>query len=181
MTRIVRPDVRFHSSWAETTASLEGESDGSGDWHRRAEDQGDLSVPALARWVEELLAERTAPGSGRVPSEYYWITDAADDSSDDGEVIGFLALRTELNDFLLRTGGHVGYSIRPDRRRRGHASRALALGVRRAADLGIDRVLVTCDEDNLGSARTIEANAGVLENVQDGKRRYWIDAAKPRA
>jgi predicted acetyltransferase len=64
--------------------------------------------------------------------------------------------------------------VRPSRRRQGHARRALALGVRRAGELGIERVLVTCDDDNAGSRRTIERCGGVLEDVRGDKRRYWI-------
>ena len=44
----------------------------------------------------------------------------------------------------------------------------------RAKALGLDRVLVTCDEDNDGSRRTIERNGGVYEDSRKGKRRYWI-------
>jgi predicted acetyltransferase len=45
-----------------------------------------------------------------------------------------------------------------------------------APSLGVDRVLVTCDEDNLASARTIERGGGVYEDTRNGKRRYWIAA-----
>jgi predicted acetyltransferase len=96
------------------------------------------------------------------------------DDEEPGEIIGFLHLRHELNDYLLEEGGHIGYSVRPARRREGHAGRALALGVRRAADLGVDRVLVTCDVDNDASRRTIERNDGALEDTRGNKRRYWI-------
>ena len=104
-----------------------------------------------------------------MPCEFYWITDGAEE-----DVVGFLALRTRLNDWLFNEGGHIGYSVRPSRRREGHASRALGLAVRRAAELGIDSALVTCDEDNIASARTIEHNGGVYEDSRNGKRRYWV-------
>ena len=104
-------------------------------------------------------------------SDYYWITD---DMGGNEEVVGFLGLRHELNAWLLEEGGHIGYSVRPSRRREGHASRALTLAVRRAAALGIEQALVTCDEDNEASARTIERNGGVYEDTRQGKRRYWI-------
>ena len=108
----------------------------------------------------------------RVHCDYYWITDGA---GADEEVVGFLALRHALTAWLLEEGGHIGYSVRPSRRGQGHASRALGLAVRRAAELGLDRVLLTCDEDNLASARTIERNGGVYEDTRNGKRRYWIE------
>jgi predicted acetyltransferase len=78
---------------------------------------------------------------------------------------------------------HIGYAIVPEFRRRGFATEILRQAVGVARDkLGIKRILVTCDDDNIGSIRTIEKNGGVLENVVSGpdlsipKRRYWIDA-----
>jgi predicted acetyltransferase len=97
-------------------------------------------------------------------------------------IVGRVSIRHRLNDVLLRVGGHIGYVVVPEFRRRGHATAILRWAVRFAQDqLGLDRVLVTCDDDNVGSIRTIEKNGGVLENVVSGpdldkpKRRYWID------
>ena len=181
MTELVRPDVRLHSSWAETITEFGSETlHGSGVWHG---DGGplDLTEDGCAAFVAMLRPyadPATRLSDDRVHCDYLWIADG-------DEVVGFLALRHRLNAWLLEEGGHIGYSVRPSRRREGHASRALALAVRRAAELGIDRVLVTCDEDNVGSARTIEANRGAYEDTRNGKRRYWIDAglsgARPAA
>jgi predicted acetyltransferase len=86
-----------------------------------------------------------------------------------------------------RTGSlrHIGYAIVPEFRRRGFATEILRQAVGIARDkLEIKRILVTCDDDNIGSIRTIEKNGGVLENVVSGpdlsipKRRYWIDAGR---
>jgi predicted acetyltransferase len=90
----------------------------------------------------------------------------------DGVVVGRCAIRTELDDFHRVLGGHVGYAVRPRFRGRGYATEMLR-------ERGVDRVLVTCDDDNLASAKVIEANGGVLEGVVPGvadvpKRRYWI-------
>lgn len=97
-------------------------------------------------------------------------------------IVGRLSIRHQLTDGLLRVGGHIGYVVVPEFRRRGYATEMLRQGIGIArARLGLARVLVTCDEDNVGSIRAIERNGGVLESVvvEPGgasvKRRYWID------
>lgn len=100
-----------------------------------------------------------------------------------GHIVGRVSIRHELNDALRRVGGHVGYGVRPAWRRRGYATELLRRGLAICVDLGLEDVLVTCDDDNVGSAAVIERCGGVLENVVrdpggDGtlKRRYWIHA-----
>ena len=92
----------------------------------------------------------------------------------DDTVVGRVSLRHELTPWLLEVGGHIGYAVRPSARRRGYATAALARVLPVAADLGIDPALVTCDEDNIGSRKAIEANGGVLEDVRNGKLRFWV-------
>lgn len=96
-------------------------------------------------------------------------------------IVGRVSIRHSLNAFLEKIGGHIGYVVVPEFRRRGYATEILrqALQIARTR-LGLRRALVTCDDDNVGSSRTIEKNGGVLENVITGpnlekaKRRYWI-------
>jgi predicted acetyltransferase len=96
------------------------------------------------------------------------------------ELVGMLAIRHELNDFLLRIGGHIGYGVLPPHRGHGYAAEMLRQGLVVARGLGIERALVTCDDNNPASARTIERCGGVYENSTDmgagkpPKRRYWI-------
>ena len=97
-------------------------------------------------------------------------------------IVGRASIRHSLNAFLERVGGHIGYVVVPEFRRLGYATAMLRLSVQIARDkLGIGRILVTCDDDNIGSVRTIEKNGGVLENIVSGpdlqkpKRRYWIE------
>lgn len=149
------------------------EMHGSGYWN--------LAEPPVATEagcaIFVAMTEETAaadPRGTRVASSYFWIT--ANDGSDDDEVVGFLSLRHTLNDFLFNEGGHIGYAIKPSARRRGHASAALAAGLRAASGLGIDPVLVTCDVDNEWSRRTIETNGGVFEDERRGKLRFWVPA-----
>ncbi|MGZ5367086.1 GNAT family N-acetyltransferase [Aeromicrobium sp.] len=99
----------------------------------------------------------------------------------DGTLVGRTSIRHELNDFLLHYGGHIGYAVIPDQRRRGHATEILRQSIEIAHAIGVERVLVTCDEVNIGSVRAIEACGGRLENVVPlppddvPRRRYWID------
>jgi predicted acetyltransferase len=96
-------------------------------------------------------------------------------------IVGRVSIRHSLNTALERVGGHIGYVVVPEFRRRGYATEMLRQSIEIArSTLGIDRILVTCDDDNVGSMKTIEKNGGVLENVVTGadlakpKRRYWI-------
>ncbi|MHA7306235.1 GNAT family N-acetyltransferase [Arthrobacter sp. TMN-49] len=170
MATLITPDTKYHSSWLESALEFEGaHRDGGGceDWSLE-----DLQEPAaFGRFVDELLAyarPETPRKPGYVPCTYLWIVD--------GEaVLGSLAIRHELNDFLLNEGGHIGYSVRPSARRRGHAAKALEDALPVAHELKISRVLVTCDEDNAGSRATIGKNGGIYEDSRNGKRRYWIN------
>jgi len=97
-----------------------------------------------------------------------------------GELVGRVSVRHELNEFLANFGGHIGYGVRPAHRRRGYGGEILRQALIIARAVGIDRVLLTCDDDNGPSARVIERHGGVLEDVRPdpsgpAKRRYWID------
>jgi predicted acetyltransferase len=98
----------------------------------------------------------------------------------DGEIVGRVSIRYALNEALAQKGGHVGYGVRPAFRRRGFASEILRQSVQRIRAAGTERLLVVCDDDNVGSASVIERCRGVLESVvtpNDGSapyRRYWI-------
>lgn len=105
--------------------------------------------------------------SGYVPQTMYWLYV-------DNNPVGIGKLRHYLNDGLLVTGGHIGYTIMPSERGKGYGKLILAELLKKARDAGIDRALLTCNINNIPSRKVIEDNGGKLENVLDGKCRYWI-------
>lgn len=121
----------------------------------------------------EVLSAQPAPQSGLVPDTTLFCLD-----KDRNIFVGAVNIRHYLNDGLLRTGGHIGDGIRPSERRKGYATAMIALALEECRRLGIRRVLMCCDRDNIGSAKSIIRNGGVLENEveEDGHitQRYWI-------
>jgi predicted acetyltransferase len=102
----------------------------------------------------------------------------------DGEIVGRVSIRHELNDYLEQLGDHIGYAVRPAYRGRGYATAILGESLRIARALGLARVLLMCDDANTASLRTIESCGGVLERVDASgdaapTRRYWIDLTEP--
>jgi predicted acetyltransferase len=84
-------------------------------------------------------------------------------------IVGRVSIRHSLNPYLERFGGHIGYAVVPQYRRQGYATEILRQSLQIAREkLGLKRVLVTCDDDNVGSIKTIERNGGVLENIVTG-------------
>ena len=170
MIELRRPDVGLHREWLDfmdrysaEPAHIPGASVDA--------DLGALADPgAFAAWVQRLLDAEGGQGvrDGWVAASARWVVR-------NGEIVGVIALRHELNDHLLHVeGGHIGYAVAPHARRQGVASEALRLALLDAAGMGINPVLVTCDDDNVASAGVIEKAGGVLEDVRDGTRRYWI-------
>jgi len=180
MTSLHRPDVALAASWAETIGEFHAAGEqhihGAGLWDLETFDVTEAGCRVVVGHLLPQADESVELSDDRVPCTFFWITD---DHGDGPEVVGFLALRHRLNAWLLEEGGHIGYGVRPSRRSQGHATRALALAVTAAAGLGLERVLVTCDEDNVGSRRTIERCGGAYEDSRNGKRRYWIATSRP--
>ena len=114
------------------------------------------------------------PAGGQVPDSVFFLLDEERD-----RLLGAVNIRHYLNEYLLKEGGHIGDGIRPSERRKGYATEMIRLALIECRKLGIDRVLMTCDKDNVGSAKSIIKNGGVLENEfvnSEGviEQRYWL-------
>lgn len=110
---------------------------------------------------------------GFVPATLYFLVDETE------RIYGALHFRQELNEYLLKTGGHIGYGIRPSERKKGYASEMLSSALQIGKQHNFEKVLITCNKDNIASAKTIVKNGGILENevYEDGEitQRYWIN------
>ena len=135
-------------------------------------------VGSYAEWIDFENRLKKAYGEGYVASEVFLAVRVPDN-----KVVGIIDYRHPLTPFLLQYGGNIGYSILPSERRKGYASEMLALLLPVCRDFGEEKVLLTCDGDNVASRRTIEKNGGVLENEVAADtafsacgviRRYWI-------
>ena len=126
----------------------------------------------FARYRDDL--EVKDAGDGLVPDSTFFCLDEERDM-----IVGAVNIRHYLNEGLLRNGGHIGDGVRPSERRKGIATKMIALALEECKKLGIEKVLMVCDRDNIGSAKSIRNNGGVLENEieVDGvqEQRYWID------
>jgi predicted acetyltransferase len=97
----------------------------------------------------------------------------------DGSLVGRVSIRFALNEYLAMYGGHIGYAVIEEHRRKGYATEMLRQAVRLERDNGISPVLLTCDDDNIASAIVIERCGGTLEAVGPDEigvlfRRYWV-------
>ena len=118
--------------------------------------------------------ERKEPDCGAVPDSTFFCLD-----EERNIIVGAVNIRHYLNESLLLNGGHIGDGVRPSERRKGIATKMIALALEECKKLGIAKVLMVCDKDNVGSAKSIQKNGGVLENEVEvdgvAEQRYWIE------
>ena len=124
-------------------------------------------------YLEKL--ELKEPKDGKVPDSVFFLLD-----EERNILLGAVNIRHYLNDYLLKYAGHTGDGIRPSERTKGYATEMIRLALVECKKLGINKVLMVCDKDNIASAKTIIKNGGILENEfinDNGKieQRYWID------
>ncbi len=120
------------------------------------------------------LANEDQGEPGHVPATTLFCLDVDRDI-----FVGAVNIRHYLTEALLLNGGHIGDGIRPSERRKGYATEMIGLALEECRQLGINKVLMVCDRNNIGSAKSIMNNGGILENEieVDGilEQRYWIE------
>lgn len=131
-----------HSSQINGTGSL--------DWY--------LENSTYEEWLQKLVSYMDIANvpTGKVPGLTYFCVH-------DGNIVGMVNLRLALNEHLRTEGGHIGYSVRPTERNKGYATQILQAALEVYGVLGIHNVIITCDKDNIASARVIQKCGGVLD------------------
>lgn len=140
----------------------------------------DRYVDNYEAWLEKLEEDYTRiPNEEKVPARTYFLV-----RDSDNKIVGMINIRLALNEKLRNYGGNIGYSIRPTERRKGYNKINLYLALKVCQEYGLKEVLLDCDKDNLGSAKTMQALGGVMireyyneqydEEIQD----YIIDVDK---
>lgn len=179
MPELVPPDARYRTSFAAAMAEFAAEGRGGpNDFsvagrYLREQSNAWASEEGFETFCAAIRAQRleeTPRPAGIVPDTELWYVEG-------DEYLGRIGIRHRLTPRLLEMGGHIGYDVRPSARRRGHATAMLREALRVAHGLGIERALVTCTVDNVGSRTVIERNGGVLEDERRGVLRFWVPTA----
>ena len=168
---LLKPDLTHKADIAafrQEMLDAESSFDGTGPLKR---------MDDIAAWLEynrKLESKETVPSNWVVSEQFVYMRQS------DRKIVGMIQFRHEFNEFLEKYGGHIGYSVRPSERRKGYAKRMLADCLKVCKAFGLEKVLVTCIQDNEGSKRTILANGGVYESTVFCEshgvtlERYWI-------
>ena len=166
--RLIEPGVEWEAEYRAMAEEFRAEGE-----QKRYEEP----IDDFAAYVRRLDEQSRGIGlaEGIVPSTTYWLV------RHDGAMLGMSNLRHRLTPKIEDWGGHIGYAIRPSERRKGYGTQILALVLDKARELGLGRVLVTCDTKNTASTRIIQKHGGMLAsesyspNAERVTSRYWID------
>lgn len=164
---LVRPGIKYRKSFLSAVAEMQSEE----KWQDKSLSEIEKDFEGYIKKFEDEEKGINLP-EGYVPHTRLWLVEG-------GEFIGQIDIRHTLNENLMNIGGHIGYTVRPSKRKMGYGTKMLEMALPIAKDLGIDRVLVTCNDNNVGSAKIIEKNGGILKNKVEHegrlKRRYWVN------
>ena len=169
--KLVKPSIEFKDSFMEGLVECAKESNEQ-SWVYLHESETCLAKQDFHAYVQKLKDYEFTPSEFFVRGVTFW-------AIINNEVVGRLGLRLELNEGLEKFGGHIGYITRPSFRKRGIASKMLALALETDYAKEIGKVLLTCDLGNEASEKTIVKSGGVFHDVvelenRNNKKRFWI-------
>ena len=131
-------------------------------------------------WLDDVLNMRDskyATSLGFVPGYTYFCI-----REEDNKIVGMVNIRYDLTEEMLKFVGHIGYGVRPSERQKGYAKIQLYLALQKAYELNLLDVMISCEESNIASDKTIKALGGVFERneIKDDKilNIYWINTVK---
>jgi predicted acetyltransferase len=129
-------------------------------------------------WINSVTECNKISNEGKAPSSTYIAV-----SESENKVVGIIELRHHINTPVLSLwGGHIGYTVRPSERRKGIATKMLNLVLQKAKEININRLLLVCDANNIGSEKTILKNCGIFEKAiiidECEMKRYWINLSE---
>ena len=170
--RLVKPDSSYETdirAFREEMIGANSSIDGAGPLKRME------NVSEWLAFTRALENIQTVPSNWVVSEQFLYVRES------DHRIVGMIQFRHELNDFLEKYGGHIGYSVRPSERRKGYAKAMLSDCLQIIRTYGLQKALISCTPENEGSRRTILANGGVYESTvyyaADNVflERYWIN------
>lgn len=135
--------------------------------------------PGYSEWLDRVNDLRKLPAS----EEQTQATTFFAVRKGDGRIVGTIQVRHRLTGELCRSGGNIGYGVRPDERGKGYAAQMLTLALDFCREIGLERVLLDCRADNTASERTIRKCGGIPAGEaqvpdENGRaeriRRFWI-------
>ncbi len=169
--KLIKPDISYIdgiTSFRQEMLDANSSMDGTGPLRR---------MDNIVEWLvfnQKLENKDTVPENWVSTEQYIYVRER------DNKIIGMIQFRHYFNDYIEKYAGHIGYSIRPDERRRGYAKKMLSDCLQLCKDHGLENVLISCVTGNEGSKRTIIANGGIYENTVFCEaddvylERYWI-------
>jgi predicted acetyltransferase len=159
--RLLRPTIKYKRSFQNALREFAEEGSKEGN------------ISNVEKYIKESRQHSKGVNlpKGYVSETVYWLID-------DNQFVGRVGIRHYLSSDLKKLGGHIGYAIRPSKRKKGYGTQILKLALLKAKKLGIKKLLITCDENNIASRKIIESNGGKFKDKlrrEDGiTRRYWI-------
>jgi predicted acetyltransferase len=160
MIHLELPNSRFKETYLKAVKEFQEKgSDNESTDHYLKQDFNQLENN-FEEFVDNLIMKHKGINipENRVPSTEFWIIDEKEN------YCGRVSLRHKLNEALSEYGGHIGYDIVPSQRGKGYSTKALELCLKEAKQMKIDKILVTCDDNNMPSAKAIERNGGILRD-----------------